>query len=198
MSPRRSPPKRGGRRSSPSGGDQSDQSGFCVIGTDWLEWQATHNYAHGTLVDHSFYLARFVAWAELRGIVRPADVTLPVLEAYQRHVSLRRKSDGTPLAWSTQARCLVRVAGLLLVVCEEPPHPVQPGCGSGHAQAQPLFALVHLHPRRGRDGPCRSPTPPPRSGCATGWSWRSSTPPACAGARWWASTSSTSTWPGAG
>ena len=50
---------------------------------------------------------RFVAWAELRGIFRPADVTLPVLEAYQRHVSLRRKSDGTPLAWSTQAKCLV-------------------------------------------------------------------------------------------
>ena len=60
-----------------------------------------------TLVDRSFYLARFVAWAELRGIFRPADVTLPVLEAYQRHVSLRRKSDGTPLAWSTQARYLI-------------------------------------------------------------------------------------------
>ena len=37
----------------------------------------------------------------------PADVTLPVLEAYQRHVSLRRKPDGTPLSWSTQARALV-------------------------------------------------------------------------------------------
>jgi integrase/recombinase XerD len=107
MSPRRSPPKRGGKQVFAIGGDASDQSGFYVIGTDWLEWQATHNYAHGTLVDRSFYLARFVAWAELRGIFRPADVTLPVLEAYQRHVSLRRKSDGTPLAWSTQARYLI-------------------------------------------------------------------------------------------
>ena len=60
-----------------------------------------------TMVDHSYWLATFAAWAELRGVNRPADVTLPVLEAYQRHVSLRRKPDGTPLSWSTQARALV-------------------------------------------------------------------------------------------
>ena len=81
MSPRRSPPKRGGKQIFAIGGDQSDLSGFYAVGTDWLEWLKTHNYAHGTMVDRSFYLARFVAWAELRGIFRPADVTLPVLEA---------------------------------------------------------------------------------------------------------------------
>jgi integrase/recombinase XerD len=107
MSPRRSPPKRGGKQVFAIGGDPTDPTGFSVVGADWLEWLGTHNYAHATLVDRSFYLARFVAWAELRGIFRPADVTLPVLEAYQRHVSLRRKSDGTPLAWSTQSRFLV-------------------------------------------------------------------------------------------
>ena len=67
-----------------------------------------HNYAHDDgrrpeLVSGS----PFVAWAELRGVHPAPDVTLPVLEAYQRHVSLRRKSDGMPLSWSTQSRCLV-------------------------------------------------------------------------------------------
>ena len=109
MSPRRSQPKRGGKQVFAIGGDPSDPTGFCVIVSDWLEWLATHNYAHSTVVDRSFYLAKFVSWAELRGVFRPADVTFPILEAYQRHVSLRRKADGTPLAWSTQSKALAPV-----------------------------------------------------------------------------------------
>jgi len=107
MSPRRSQPKRGGRKTFAIPGDPTDPEGFAAVGADWLEWLATHNYAHTTLIDRSFYLATFVTWAELRGVSRPRDVTLPVLEAYQRHVSLRRKSDGTPLSWSTQSKCLI-------------------------------------------------------------------------------------------
>jgi len=109
MSPRRSQPKRGGKAVFAIPGDPTDPTGFCVIVSDWLEWLAVHNYAHSTVVDRSFYLAKFVSWCELRGIFRPADVTLPILEAYQRHVSLRKKSDGTPLAWSTQSKTLVPV-----------------------------------------------------------------------------------------
>lgn len=109
MSRRRSQPKRGGRQVFAIGSDTADPSGFAIMAADWLEWQRTHNYSHFTLIDRSFYLAKFVAWAELRGVTRPADVTLPILEAYQRHVSLRRKTDGTPLAWSTQAKFLIPV-----------------------------------------------------------------------------------------
>jgi integrase/recombinase XerD len=107
MSPRRSQPKRGGKSVFAVPGDPADPDSFHAVASDWLEWLAAHNYSQMTMVDHSFYVARFAAWAELRGVHRPADVTLPVLEAYQRHVSLRRKPDGTPLAWSTQARALV-------------------------------------------------------------------------------------------
>jgi integrase/recombinase XerD len=107
MSPRRSQPKRGGKHTFAVPGDLADPDGFSAVASDWLEWLGAHNYAHMTLVDHSYWLATFAAWAELRGVSRPADVTLPVLEAYQRHVSLRRKPDGTPLSWSTQARALV-------------------------------------------------------------------------------------------
>ena len=109
MSRRRSQPKRGGRNTFAIPGDPTDPTGFHVMGADWMEWLTTHNYAASTVIDRSFYLAKFAAWAELRGISRPADVTLPVLEAYQRHVSLRRKTDGTPLAWSTQAKFLIPV-----------------------------------------------------------------------------------------
>lgn len=107
MSPRRSQPKRGGRQVFAIGSDPADPAGFAAIGTEWLEWLRTHNYSAMTLVDRSFYLAKFVSWAELRGVTRPAQVTLPVLETYQRHVALHRKRDGMPLAWSTQAKHLV-------------------------------------------------------------------------------------------
>jgi integrase/recombinase XerD len=106
MSRRRSQPKRGGKQVFAMGADPTDPTGFHVMAADWVEWLATHNFSHATLVQHSFYLSKFVGWAELRGIARPADVTFPILEAYQRHASLRRKSDGTPLAWSTQSKFL--------------------------------------------------------------------------------------------
>jgi integrase/recombinase XerD len=91
------------------GSDPTDPTGFHALSSDWIEWLGTHNFSHTTLVQHSFALSKFVSWAELRGITRPADVTFPILEAYQRHVSLRRKADGTPLAWSTQAKLLSAV-----------------------------------------------------------------------------------------
>ena len=81
-------------------GDPADPDGFRPIAADWLEW--LRDLAPHTAWAHSYWLATFAAWAELRGVTQPADVTLPVLEAYQRHVSLRRKADGTPLSWSTQ------------------------------------------------------------------------------------------------
>jgi len=107
MSPRRSQPKRGGRRRFAIGGDPADPVGFAAICNEWLEWLATHNYSEATIIDRSFYVAKFVAWAELRGLSRPNEVTLAVLETYQRHVSQLRKTNGMPLAWSTQAHHLI-------------------------------------------------------------------------------------------
>ena len=107
MSPKRAQPKRGGKRTFAVPGDASDPTSFAGIVPEWLEWLASHNYSRATMVGHSFYVSRFASWAELRGVHRPADVTLPVLEAYQRHLSLQRKSDGSPLSWSARARPLV-------------------------------------------------------------------------------------------
>ncbi len=109
MSPRRPVPKRPPRKSVAIPGDPTDPYGFHRAVVDWLEWLTAHNYSPVTVLDRSWYLATFISWAELRGIFRPRDVTFPVLESYQRHVGLRRKSDGMPLAWSTQAKSLVPV-----------------------------------------------------------------------------------------
>ncbi len=109
MSPRRPVPKRKPRTTVVIPGDPADPHGFHTAVLDWLEWLGARHYSPVTVLDRSWYLATFITWAELRGIDRPRDVTLPVLEAYQRHVGLRRKPDGMPLAWSTQTKCLVPV-----------------------------------------------------------------------------------------
>jgi len=109
VSPRRPVPKRPPRRHFEIPGDATDPHGFHIAVLDWLEWLRSHHYSEVTVLDRSWYLATFISWAELRGVFRPRDVTLPVLEAYQRHVHLRRKADGSPLAWSTQSKCIVPV-----------------------------------------------------------------------------------------
>ena len=150
------------------------------------------------MVDHSYWLATFAAWAELRGVDRPADVTLPVLEAFQRHVSLRRKPDGTPLSWSTQARALVALRAffawckktrrLLSNPAAELVMPRQahklPGATLTHAEAEVVLAVPDTATVIGlRD----------RARCSN-----CSTPRPCDEGSWSGSTSPTSTWPGAG
>jgi hypothetical protein len=70
MSPRRSQPKRGGKSTFAVPGDPTDPDGFSAVASDWLEWLAAHNYSYMTMVDHSYWLATFAAWAELRADAR--------------------------------------------------------------------------------------------------------------------------------
>jgi len=92
-------------------GNPADPQGFHVAISEWMEWLQFHRYAPQTVLDRSWNLANFVSWAEVRGITRPAEVTLPVLEAYQRHVFLRRKPDGMPLSYSAQVKALIPLKG---------------------------------------------------------------------------------------
>ncbi len=45
---------------------------------------------------------RFILWAEERGLHDPREITLPILERYQRHLYHYRKTNGEPLSFSSQ------------------------------------------------------------------------------------------------
>jgi integrase/recombinase XerD len=47
-------------------------------------------------------LARFIRWADERGLHDPREITLPILERYQRHLYHYRKTNGEPLSFSSQ------------------------------------------------------------------------------------------------
>ena len=49
---------------------------------------------------------RFIAWCDERELSHPRDVTLPVLERYQRYLYHYRKPNGAPLTFGTQQTML--------------------------------------------------------------------------------------------
>lgn len=51
-------------------------------------------------------LKRFIAWCDERDLTRPHDITLPILERYQRYLYHYRKPDGAPLTFGTQQTLL--------------------------------------------------------------------------------------------
>jgi integrase/recombinase XerD len=56
-------------------------------------------------------LKKFVQWADERGLRQVTEVTLPILERYQRFLYHYRKADGAPLAFTSQQLLLVPLKG---------------------------------------------------------------------------------------
>jgi len=104
--------RRGTHRARPFPGDAADAHGLHRACVDYLDWIEVRNYSPRTVVGFGASLAQFVDWCTERGVTRPAEVTRPVLERYQRHLFHRRKPDGTPLSNQTQYGRLVPVRGL--------------------------------------------------------------------------------------
>jgi integrase/recombinase XerD len=90
-------------------GDASDPHGFPALATAYLEWMAARNYAEATLRSREKLLRFLVEWAELRSLTRPAQVTRPILERYQRYLFHYRQPNGRPLSFASQAQRLMPV-----------------------------------------------------------------------------------------
>lgn len=59
----------------------------------YLEWLRVRHYSERTVVNREKAVALFIAWSEARGLLRPMEVTKPILERYQRHLYYVRKAD---------------------------------------------------------------------------------------------------------
>ena len=70
---------------------------------DFLMWLEERNTSRHTLKHWELYLRYFVTWCDERGLTRPAEITRPILERYQRHLFLKRKKNGALLSATTQA-----------------------------------------------------------------------------------------------
>lgn len=76
----------------------------------FLDWTAARGFSIHTTRARRIELGYFVDWCEERGIGGPGEVTRALLERYRQHVfHYRRKMDGAPLSFQTQAKRLISV-----------------------------------------------------------------------------------------
>lgn len=69
---------------------------------DYLEWMAITNYSERTIKNHRINLGYVIDWLAERDITAPGEVTLPILERYQRYLFYYRKENGDPLSFRSQ------------------------------------------------------------------------------------------------
>lgn len=67
-------------------------------------------YSERTVDNRDHYIGLFTAWCEARSIVRPTEVTKPIVDRYQRHLyHYRKPNSGKPLTFAAQISRLVAV-----------------------------------------------------------------------------------------
>ena len=90
----------------PLPGDASDPQGLTALLDRYLLWMETHHYASGTVKVRRVTLSQFLRWCLERSVTRPHEVTLEMLERFQRHIYFYRQRNGQPLSLSSQAHRL--------------------------------------------------------------------------------------------
>ena len=101
--------RRGQHTPSKIPGDLADPYGFVRLVGEFETWMGVHGYSTATVENRRRMLGFFIVWLDERGITRPADVTRPMVERYQRHLFHYRKTDGDPLTFRSQAQRLLAV-----------------------------------------------------------------------------------------
>ena len=94
--------RKGRRKPAPVIGDPTDPRGMAAMRDRYLEHIAVRNYSPRTVEGRTVYLNYFIKWCEDRAIVRPGDVTKPIIDRYQRWLYHYRNEDGKPLTFSSQ------------------------------------------------------------------------------------------------
>ncbi len=85
-----------------AGQPQPDTASLAGRLAQYVEWMRFHHFSTETLRSRTSQVRQFVAWCEERGLVRPSEVTKPIVERYQAYLFDLRKNDGAPLALHTQ------------------------------------------------------------------------------------------------
>jgi len=88
-----------------------DPEGMEAAIGDFLESLSARNYSELTVETRRHHLLRFTAWCAERSLLRPSEITRPILERYQRWLFHYRRHDGRPLSFRSQAQMLIAVRG---------------------------------------------------------------------------------------
>ena len=62
----------------------AEPEGLVATMKEYVDWMAVRQYSETTRHTRAQSLAHFAAWCEERSVLRPAEVTRPIVERYQR------------------------------------------------------------------------------------------------------------------
>lgn len=90
-------------------GNPVDPMGLNQYMHRYFEWMQIKNYSPKTIESREIHLSQFIHWCDQRGLIRPGEITKPIIERYQRYLFHYRKHDGNPLSFRSQAIRLMSV-----------------------------------------------------------------------------------------
>ena len=95
-------PRKGDKQPEHIEGDPTDPQGMAVMLGAYLESLRMRNYSEQTIIKRRAQVNDFIRWAAERSLVRPSEITRPILERYQRHLFCRHDRHDRPLSFRNQ------------------------------------------------------------------------------------------------
>ena len=68
----------------------------------WIDYLRVRNYAAGSLTHREHQMRYFLVWCGDRGLTKPEEITVAVMERYQRSLYHSKKENGRPLSARSQ------------------------------------------------------------------------------------------------
>lgn len=87
----------------------ADPHGLYVLLQAYLDWLRARNYSEATIAGRELFLCSLIDWCGQRGLIRPGEITKPILERYQRYLFHYRKANGDPLSFRSQYNRIVAI-----------------------------------------------------------------------------------------
>lgn len=112
-------PRFGDRCPAPIPGDLRDPGSLGALLSAFLSHLAVTGATERSVTSRRITLSAFLRWCHDRDLVRPGQVTRPVLQAYQRHLFHHRKENGEPISLRSQTARLQAVRAFFRWLCRE-------------------------------------------------------------------------------
>ena len=94
-----------------SGGTMMRRPTMEELAAEHVLWLEARGYAVTTAQARRRQLSRFLGWAAARGVLRPEQYTLPLIEDFRLHLHKQRRHDGAPLGWGSKIQMLLAIKG---------------------------------------------------------------------------------------
>jgi len=104
--------KKAGRRPKapvPKIPENANPNSIYGMASRFLETLAIRNFSKQTIDGREIHLAQFASWCEDRSIMKPGEVTKPIVDRFQRYLFHYRKKTGGPLGFGYQLAILVSI-----------------------------------------------------------------------------------------